>query len=63
MSQAFRPCAANGEIRILRLAVGGGRLVLAVVWLAVLASLLPNGIAHDRPPDCMIFIIDHFLHG
>lgn len=65
MSRAFRPWAANKEIKVLRLAEGGGRLVLAALWLAVLASFLPNGTGQEGPPNC---IINHtgtsiLLHG
>ncbi|KAH0471036.1 hypothetical protein IEQ34_000759 [Dendrobium chrysotoxum] len=45
-----RPCAENLEIRLLRLEVAGGMLLLAALWLAVLESLLPNFTLQVGPP-------------
>nr|GMC94312.1 hypothetical protein CR513_47686 [Ipomoea batatas] len=58
MSLVERPTALKLEMRRLRLEVGGGMLLLAAAWLAVLASLLPiesreamaKMSAHDTTP-------------
>jgi hypothetical protein len=47
-----RPRALNLEMSWFRLEVGGGMLLLAAAWLAVLASLLPNLTFQLGPPSC-----------
>lgn len=42
MSVELRPLLEKDDSRPLRLNVGGGRLLLAALRLAVVASLLPN---------------------
>jgi hypothetical protein len=37
-------------VRVLRSDDGDGIWVLAALWLAVLASLLPSGTIHEGPP-------------
>lgn len=54
MSRALRPLAENMEIKVARLEDGAGIWVLAALWLAVLASLRPNGTAHDGPPSSTV---------
>lgn len=51
MSRAVRFLAANREIRVARLAVGGGRLTFAASKLAVLESFLPSDTVHLGPPN------------
>lgn len=52
MSLAVKPLAVKLEMRAARSANGDGRLLLAALWLAVLASLRPSGTVHDVPPSC-----------
>lgn len=54
-SLAVRPLAANMDVRVERFEVGPGISLLAALWLAVLASLLPRGTVHEGPPSCKIF--------
>lgn len=49
-SRAFSPLAANMEVRVERSENGEGIWLLAALWLAVLASLLPSGTVHEGPP-------------
>jgi hypothetical protein len=41
-------------VRVARSDDGEGILVLATLWLAVLASLLPSGTIHEGPPSCKL---------
>ena len=50
MSLADRPAALKEEMSWLRLDVGGGMLLLAAAWLAVLESRLPNFTFQLGPP-------------
>lgn len=52
MSLVERPWAANLLMRLLRLEVGGGMLLLARVKLAVFESLLPSFTSQYGPPSC-----------
>lgn len=49
-----RPLDANIEIRVERSEEGPGIWLLAALWLAVLASLLPRGTVHEGPPSSTI---------
>lgn len=50
MSLVESPRALNLEISLFKLEVGGGMLLLAAAWLAVLASLLPSFTSQLGPP-------------
>jgi hypothetical protein len=52
MSLVERPTLLKKEMSWFRLEVGGGRLLLAAAWLAVLASLLPSFTYQSGPPSC-----------
>ncbi|CAA6673029.1 unnamed protein product [Spirodela intermedia] len=52
-SRRFSPWLAKLEMSAERLDDGPGRLLLAALWLAVLASLRPRGTVHEGPPLCM----------
>ncbi|URE17162.1 hypothetical protein MUK42_11305 [Musa troglodytarum] len=52
MSRALRPLAAKEETSWERLEPGLGRLLLAALWLAVVASLRPSCTVHVGPPSC-----------
>ncbi|KAJ0897523.1 hypothetical protein HanRHA438_Chr08g0346661 [Helianthus annuus] len=54
MSLAERPTALKEEMSALRLDVGGGMLLLAAAWLAVLESRLPNLTPQVGPPSFII---------
>ena len=56
MSRALKPLLENIEMRVDRLDVGAGIWLFASVWLAVLASLLPNNTVHVCAPSCMVTI-------
>ena len=51
-SLEVRPLAANIDVRVERSEDGPGIWLLAALWLAVLASLLPSGTLHEGPPSC-----------
>jgi hypothetical protein len=55
MSVLLKPLLEKALSRPLRLLVGPGRSLLARDALAVVASLLPSGTAHDGPPSCTQF--------
>jgi hypothetical protein len=54
MSFVESPALLKLEMSWFRLEVGGGMLLLAAAWLAVLASLLPSFTFQSGPPSCKI---------
>lgn len=54
MSLVESPKLLNLEMSWFRLEVGGGMLLLAAAWLAVLASLLPSFTFQLGPPSCKV---------
>lgn len=65
MSLTERPCAANLDVRLARLDVGGGMFLFAKVLLAVVESLLPSFTFQLGPPSCTKNIheyADLFVH-